>query len=62
MQGGVIAPFQDFWRDIGVRKVRHRVPAWFEEQQNVLTFGDRSSAKAHAHAAPQWLGIQKPLW
>jgi len=57
MAGGVIIAFQNLWRDIGSWKVRHRIPARFEEQEHVLTVGDPNSAEAHAHAPAQRLNV-----
>jgi hypothetical protein len=61
MPGGVLAALQDFWTDVGFREVRHRIPAWLEEQQDVLAVSDPSAAEAHAHAPSQRLDVQKPL-
>ena len=52
MLGGVPAAFQNFRRDIGLWNVRHRIPAWFEEQEDVLAVGN-PLAPASAAATAQ---------
>jgi len=58
--GSVLGAFQDFWSDVGLWEVGYRIPAWFEEEENVLTIGDPSSGEPYAHAPSQRLDVQKP--
>jgi hypothetical protein len=52
MSRGVFGLLQTVWRDIGLRKVSHRIAAGLEEQEYVFTVGDPVFAEAHPHAAP----------
>ena len=58
MPRGVLGALETIWRDIGLRKVGHRIAAGLEEQEYVLAIGDPGSAEAHAHAAAQRLGVE----
>src|SRR4029450_4961225 len=51
--GGVPVTLQYFSTDIALWEVGHRIPAWFEEQNDVLTVRDPDAAEAHAHTSPQ---------
>jgi hypothetical protein len=53
--------FQGFRRDVSLWEVGYRIPAWFEEQEDVFTIGDPSSAETYAHPPSQRLDVQKPL-
>ena len=59
--GRMLGPFQHIWRHVGLRKVGYRIAAGFEQQEDVLAFGDPTSPEAHAHAPAQSLDVQKPL-
>jgi hypothetical protein len=49
-------------RYVGLRKVGYWIAARFEQQENILAFGDPTASEAHAHAPAQWLDVQQFLW
>jgi hypothetical protein len=51
--------FQDFRRNVRLRKVGDWIAARLEKQEHVLAICDPSTAEADAHAPPQRLGIEK---
>src|SRR5262249_28970128 len=57
----IVGPFQHMGRYVGLRKVGHRIAARFEQQENILTFGNPTASEAHAHASAQTLDVQKPF-
>jgi hypothetical protein len=57
--GRMIGAFQDVWRNVSLREVSDRIATWFEEQEYMLTIGDPSASKTHAHAPAQSLDIQQ---
>ena len=59
--GRILGAFQHMWRYVGLRKVGYRIAAWFEQQENILAFGDPTSSEADAHAPAQSLDIQQLL-
>jgi hypothetical protein len=46
---------------VGLREIRDRIAARFEEQDDLLTVGDPGSAEPHAHLSAQRLDVQQPL-
>src|SRR5262249_16993580 len=59
--GGMVGAFQRVQRDLGLREIRDRVAARFEEQEDLLAIGDPGSPEAHAHAPTQRLDVQQSL-
>jgi hypothetical protein len=53
----MVAAFQGVWRDVGHRKISHRIVTGFEEQKNVFALGDPGSAEAYTHASAQRLNV-----
>jgi hypothetical protein len=48
-------------RYVGLWKVGYRIARWFEQQENILAFGDPAASETHAHASAQSLDVQELL-
>ena len=58
--GRMLGAFQRIWGYVGLRKVSYRIAARFEQQDDILAFGDPTSSQAHPHPPAQALNVQKP--
>src|SRR5262249_50094820 len=58
---GVLGVFQHIRRDIALRKVRDRIAARFEQQPDLLAFGDPAPTEAYPQAPAQSLDIEQSL-
>jgi hypothetical protein len=59
--GRILGVFQHTRRYVCLWKVGYRIAAWFEQQENILAFGDPTFSEAHTHAPAQSLDVQKLL-
>src|SRR3954447_24713776 len=57
MPRGVLDAFYSIWSDVGRRKIGHWIVARFEQQEHMFAIGNPGTAKAHAHAPAQRLGV-----
>jgi hypothetical protein len=57
----IVGPFQHMGRYVYLRKVGYRIAARFEQQENILAFGDPTASEAHAQASAQSFDVQKLL-